>query len=85
MGKLRALQKKEPHNIYIAITLGQLLQHSQNYEQALECFNHAISLLEQQQPNTQDLATSLTLTCLKQKGYCLEKQKQQASIPVSAS
>ena len=85
MGKLRTLQKKEPNNIYIAITLGQLLQHSQHYEQALESFDHAISLLEKQQPNNQDLATSLTLTCLKQKGYCLEKQKQQAAIPASAS
>jgi predicted Zn-dependent protease len=85
MGKLRALQKKEPHNIYIAITLGQLLQHSHHYEQALESFNLAIDLLEQQQPNTQDLATSLTLTCLKQKGYCLEKQKQQATTQASVS
>ncbi len=85
MGKLRALQKKDPQNIYIAITLGQLLQHSHHYEQALESFNHAISLLEKQQPNTQDLTTSLTLTCLKQKGFCLEKQKQQASTQASVS
>lgn len=85
MGKLRDLQKKEPHNIYIAITLGQLLQHCHHYEQALKSFDHAISLLEKQHPNTQNLATSLTLTCLKQKGYCLEKQKQQAATQTSTS
>ncbi len=85
IGKLRALQKKEPLNIYITITLGQLLQHSHHYEQALESFDHAIGLLEKQHPNTQNLATSLTLTCLKQKGYCLEKQKQQAATQTSAS
>ena len=77
--KLLTLEKKDPENAFIAITLGKLLLHTQHFEQAQESFSHAINVLEKQQqsPELAEIATPLLLICLKQKNHCLERQRKQ--------